>query len=297
MSWLSFSLLGYFFNAFATLLDKHLLSRRLPNAAIYTFYTGILSIGVVVLVPFGFSILPARTILLAFLAGTAFLVSFYFYYRSLRIWDASRVSPLVGIFSAIISLLNSQIVMGEHYTSHQLLAFAFLLGAALVLVFDQERGISIRWDVLGGVIIAAFFLSTMFALSKLVYRDSPFLSGFIWIRMGSALAALFLLIPQRMRKNILYSHAKVKKASMSLVVLNKVIGAVGFVVINYAVSLGSGALVNVLRSSEYVCVFLLVLASTALFPGFVHEKISRNSILQKSFGILLAGIGISFLLI
>ena len=295
MSWLSFALLGYFFNAFATLIDKHLLSHRLPNAVIYAFYTGILSAGVLVLAPFGFSLLPARVIVLAFAAGISFVVSFYFFYRTLSIWEASRVSPLVGIFSTIGTLLLSQVFLGEQLTVHEIFAFIFLLGAGLILVLEEERGVMIRWDVVGGALVAAFFLSVMFFLSKIVFLSSPFISGFIWIRLGSALGALCLLLPGNTRKIILHSHAQVKNSSLSLVVLNKVIGGMGFVVINYAVSLGSATLVNVLRASEYGFLFLLIMLTSAMVPNFVHEKISFTIAMQKVFGILLLGIGIGFL--
>lgn len=296
MSWLFFALGGYFLNAFATLIDKHLLSHRLPNAVIYTFYTGILSAGVLILAPFGLSLIPMWFLFLAFLAGSSFVTSFYFFYRTLRVWEASRVAPLVGIFSTIVTLFFSQFFLGEQFSPHESIAFVFLIGAGLLLVLEEERGVQIRWNVVGGAFAAAFFLSLMFFLSKMVFLHNPFISGFIWIRLGSALASLFLLIPTSTRRKIFHSHAAVQNSSLSLVVLNKVIGGMGFVVLNYAVSLGSTTLVNVLRASEYGFLFLLVIVSSTFLPGFVREEISAKAIFQKVFGILLAGIGIGFLL-
>lgn len=296
MPWISIALIGYFLNAVATLLDKHLLNRQLPNAALYTFYTGILSAGVVVLAPFGFFIPEPETLVLAGIAGGCFVVSWYFLYRTMRLWEASRVAPMAGIASMVLLFLHAHLIVREELTRTELLGFLFLLTGGILLVLVEDRRLYIRWDVAGGVLLAAVFFSIMLLVSKTVYDRTPFINAFIWIRLASALSAVLLLAPARTRSLILRSHAATRPAAQEMVVVNKFIGALGFITLNYAISIGPAVLINALRATEYAFLFLLVTGVSLAFPRFLHEETAPKAILQKIFGILLAGVGTAFLL-
>jgi hypothetical protein len=116
MSWLLLAIGSYFLSAFSSTVDKVLLRERIPQPHVYAFYSGILSIGVVVLLPVytfahafnGSSIaftgrtllLPWSTTLLALLAGGFFVPAIYFFYVALK-----RVTYLVSYQSLAAQLL------------------------------------------------------------------------------------------------------------------------------------------------------------------------------------------------
>ena len=51
--WLTLAILAYFSIALAAFLDKYILGGPLPSPKIYSFYTGLLSLSALLIVPFG----------------------------------------------------------------------------------------------------------------------------------------------------------------------------------------------------------------------------------------------------
>ena len=74
MSWVTVTLLAYFLFAFAFLVDKYLLTSLIKSPKLFTFYTGVLRVAVVLLIPFiDFSFPGIYQLVLSFLAGGFFL--------------------------------------------------------------------------------------------------------------------------------------------------------------------------------------------------------------------------------
>ena len=296
MWWIWMSVAAYFCNALVSVVDKTLLTaRRIPNPALYAFYTGILSVGVLGLTPFGMVALPVVVMVEALLGGILFLVSLYFFYKAVYGWEISRVAPIVGAFSAMTTLLLSVIFFGHEFSAGHLVAFVLLVAALVILSAEHVGKVVLRWRIIGFSVLSAVLLGAVFVLSKEVFLQAPFITGFVWLRMGSVVAALAMLAVPRLRRHMSATHSQVSSGSLWWVVANKVVGALGFVLLNIAIAYGSVAIVNALKASEYAFVFLFALLLGVIVPHLLKEKMTRGVIIQKVIGVALMAAGIASL--
>jgi len=133
MWWLLIVILANAFYALAFVIDKYIISRALPHPIVYTFYVGVLSIGVLVLIPFGFVFPSFNQILFALLAGLAQIVGYIFLYKALHLGEVSRIIPFIGGFLAIFTFILASSFIGERLTGQQFIAFILLVLGGLIL--------------------------------------------------------------------------------------------------------------------------------------------------------------------
>ncbi|MCH7882862.1 EamA family transporter [Patescibacteria group bacterium] len=296
MLWIPIAISSYFLSGLAATVDKVLLTRRIPNPLSYTFYVGLLSIGVFVLAPFGFSFLSPRTTFIAMISGISFLGALYFLYTALQRSEASRALPIIGAASPFFILLLSRFILGESVRLEQLIAFVlFIIGGILLSSKFQDKGMSYDRALILFSLTSAFFFALSFFLSKEVFKVTPFISGFIWTRLGSFVAALAMLGVPVFRHHIRFSSKATSTSSAGFFLANKGIGAVGFLLLNYAIALGPVSLVNAMKGFEYLFVFLFALFLTFSFPSILKESFAIRDLVTKLGGVAFIAIAFIFL--
>ena len=202
MIWLPIIIFAYLIFAVTSLIDKYLLTGP-PNPKSYSFYVGVLGISALVLVPFvGFSVPETSQILLSLLAGAIFVFAFFWFYTGLEKFEASKIVPAIGgilplfTFGLVYLLSGGQEILGFK----EIFAFFLLILGSVLINLERKRGITL--SSLKISVIAAFFFSLAFVLSKYVYLGQPFWSGFIWMRIGGLLAAFCFLLTKAVREEI-----------------------------------------------------------------------------------------------
>ena len=78
-------------------------------------------------------------------------------------------------------------------------------------------------------------------------------------------------------------------------VANKALAAGAFILLNYAISLGSVTVVNALQGTQYVWLLLLAAAVSAGWPKLFREELSRVAVWQKVAGVVLVSLGVALL--
>ena len=309
MNWLLIAVAAYLILAIVNLADKFLLEKVVPSAKTYTFLVGILGLAVIVIAPWFLEWPGVYLFLGNLIIGALFPGALLLLYRALKIGDASKVIPLIGGVVPIFTILLAFIFLGERFSSTQWLAIILLLLGTVMLAWlpaghslwskvliwcglkQKKNKIAVLTAIGAGVIFAAFFVGT-----KYLYGQQPFLSSFIWIRMGTFLACLFLLVPKNIRTEIFKGLKKLKGKHSILFFSNQGIAAVGFLLQNYAIFLGSVAIVNALQGVQYA--FLLVLAGliSVFFPKLLKESVSKMIIIQKIVAVVLISLGLYFII-
>jgi hypothetical protein len=66
--------------------------------------------------------------------------------------------------------------------------------------------------------------------------------------------------------------------------------------LNWAISLGSVAMVNVLQGVQYLFLIIFVLALSKLIPNVYKEEMGRDVVLQKLGGVVLVSYGLYILI-
>lgn len=297
MSWVFFAAIGYLLLAVAVLGDKLILRKVLPRPASYAFWQGVMSLGVLILIPFGFSILPGERIFLSFLSGGLFLYALYLFFHALRLADASRVQPIILSLTPLILFGLESYVLKTEFSANQIIAALFLIAGSVVLSFDFEKKEKAGYKIF---ILYSLGAAVLFALSaflmKELFVNEGFFNVLIWTRLGMFLGALSLLIFAGTRASI-FSSSKVMKSSKASggVLLNKVLGAVGTFFISLALSRGPATLVNALQGLQYAFLFAIAIGLYFFLPGVIRENLGRRAIIQKVSGMVLVSIGLFIL--
>lgn len=294
--WLIITIFSYLLNAIVSVIDKFLISKKIPEPVTYSFFIGILSIFALFLFPFGQIAIPSlETIFISIFTGILFILALLFFFQSLRVNEASRVVPIIGSFIAPLTVILSSLILKEKFSSQAILAIIFLIigGFLISFIFNKNRTSFIScWHL---VLLTSFIFALSFVLTKLIYSRESFVNGFIWIRIGSFIFALSFLIIKKTRKIIFESFKEVKKETSILFLANQGISAVSFLSLNFAISLGSVSLINSLQGLQYIFVFLMALLISKKYPYLFKEETNFQVIIQKIVGIILIFIGLFIL--
>jgi len=300
MSWLIFAILAYFILAAVFLVDKYLLTGPIADPKVYAFYIGFLGILVLFLIPFtGFYFPPGTQIILGLSAGAVFVWGLFWFYKTLRLFEASRVVPAIGGFIPLFTFgLIYLLTSGREVLTLQGLAAFILLVLGSILI-SIEKGKLSNVNSLKFSALAAFFLSLAFVMTKYVYLAQPFWNGFIWRSLGGFLMAIcfFLLFPQ-IKKEIFKKRERFPRRTAGLFLANQAAGAGAAILQNWAIFLAPLAfipVINALSGIQYAFLFVLAVILSLKFPRLWQEEISKAAVLQKITAILLIAVGLALL--
>jgi len=295
MNWIAVVLAGHFLNALAFLMDKFLLSsKRVPSPFVYAFFIGALGILALVLIPFGVVIPSSAEIIHALVAGATFIIALVFFFAGLKENEASRVVPLTGGFVPAFTFILAYFFLGERLGQTEILAFAALVSGGVLITLEHKGKGSARGYAYA--VIAAFVFAVSFVITKQVYLEQSFISGFVWSRLGGFLMALsFLLIPSARYGIFHQPKQKGTGATAALFFTGQAAGALGFVLVNYAISLASVSLVNAMQGAQYAFLLVMVILLSKKFPKVLSERLTGAALTQKVVAIILISVGIGLI--
>ena len=293
MDWILVAVAAYFLNAVTPLIDKFLLGDHIPNPTVYAFYVGLLSIVAVIMAPFGLIWPGTAQFLFSLVSGALFLFGLYVFFIALKRQEASRVVPVVGAFVPLVVSVLAYLWLGDRLDRYEMIAFVLLVSGGVLMSVEREtRRLSPR-----GVLVplaAAFLMGASYVLLKGLFGYQPFISSFVWTRVGTFLAALSLLIPSVSRRAIIHSTKALRVKTTGLFIFNKALGGVTYLLLNFAFFLGSVTLVNAMQGVQYLFLFLFTVILSRFFPKVLKEELTTSVVVQKLAAILIitAGLGV-----
>ncbi len=283
MLWFYLAIIAYVLNAIVFVVDKYLLSAPIPKPISYSFWVSILSLAVIVLLPFGVYWVNFNYFFISFLSGAAFFLFLVFLYKAIKKTDISVASTKIGVLGVIFTYIFSVLILRDYFSGLDIIALGFMV-AGILFIGKTGKGVWLE-ALISGV---AFGASTV--LLKLIFNYSTFLNGFFWTRIGLVGAALLILIHPTTRKEVSLSFKNSPHSSMFIFFVNKIIAGIGFALLYVAIKLGNVAVVNALLSVQFVFIFILALIFRNKIPG-ISEDIKGIILLEKLAGIALIGVG------
>jgi len=291
MLWFWVVFASQFANAGAQILDKFLLTKKFPRVSVLTFWTAVWNLLGVVFIFWDFVFFPGWTILiLALLSGVFFTIALQFLYSALKTGEASHIGPLVGGIVPIVSFIASYFWLHERLSGFQLFAIGLLVLGTLLISFEKSRKhngwhIGMVWGIIAGL-----FFGLSYVLTRGVFLQTTFSTGFVWARIGGFVAALPLLLSPLVRGDI-FVNTKAKKAKLEsgliVLIINKTLAVIYFLGMNYALSLASATVVNALAGLQYAIMFLMIYICTKTVPKFFQEQFTRREIAMQVLAILI----------
>jgi drug/metabolite transporter (DMT)-like permease len=289
MNYVILAIIGWAIFGIVSVIEKFLLDKPLNNVVVYTFYTGIFSIiPIVAFSPF-IRIHSFGHLFFDLLCGFIFVIAQYFLFKGIMTGDISEVIPVTGAFTPIFSLIILNYGFGIALTRQQFIAFVLLvLGTFLISYRYGKFNKNIIWPL-----ISALFLAIYYSLVKKAF--APFLDNYSLVRMGTFVGALFLLGSPAVRQGIKDMTKTVKKSTSGLFLTKEIAAGGGFVLLNYAISVGNPAIANALQGFEFVLIFALALIFSRYFPNVLKEQTDKKSVIQKTIAIIILFIGLLIL--
>jgi len=300
--WILISVVSYFLTAINSVVDKYILNKPVGSPLAYAFYVGLFSIFSVVLTPFGFEWPGITQFFAALSVGAVFLLALITFFTALQIDEASRIVSIVGGSTPVFIIILSSFIFDHTFALNEIFALIFLILGSLAISAkrDQKCGIFEFYNYqcvqsTQVAVLSAFFFALFFVFAKFVFLNQPFVSGFVWTRIGSFLAALVLFSIPTNRKIIMNTTKKVGAKIGSLFILNKAIAGVAFFMLNYAIFLGNIAIVNALEGVKYAFVLLFTYILSIWFPKILKEDTDKWVMFQKIVAVTLIGAGLTVL--
>ena len=246
------------------------------------------------LIPFGFTVPAMPEIWRALAAGGTFILALIWFYAALKQNEASRVVPLVGGLVPLFTFVLAYFYLGERLANNQILGFvALVVGGVLITLDKKGKGSATGYLY---AVIAAFVFAVSFVLTKQVFIEQNFVSGFVWSRIGGFLLALLILLIPKERHAIFHPEkTKQGRNIFALFIGGQIAGALGFVLVNYAISLASVSLVNAMQGVQYVFLLIAIAFLGRKFPKVLSEKLSGGVLVQKLAAIVLISLGIGLI--
>jgi drug/metabolite transporter (DMT)-like permease len=311
MSWIFVALLAYLFLAISNLTDKFLVDKVLSSSKAYVFIACIVGGVTILAAPWFLSWPGIYWLIIDLLSGGVFAVALWMLYEALRRGEASQTIVFVGGLTPVFSVIFSILFFGEQYSVNEWIGISCLLvGIFIIALIPKERHFyarvmaklkitqNFKTGSLAFALYSALAYSVYFITTKYAYSSQPFVSVFIWARIGAALFVLTFLIRKSDRKLVLNAFQQPKQNNNKfLVLINQGLGSLGFILENYAIYLGSVALVNALQGAQYAFILVVSTILAVLSPKLLKETFSWKNFLQKLAAVIIIGFGLYFILV
>ncbi len=253
MSWFLAAIAAQFALGSSAVFDKLILKNSYHNPAGYTFWLGIMGLAALALIPFGFTLTTAP-ILIGLLAGVVFMFALLFLYFALFGGEASSTIPLIGALSAIITLVWSYLLLHLGLNLLELFSFALLIIGGIFLAVTEPK--NVRRKVILFAIVSSLLFGLANTLTKATFLEANFVTAFVWIKIGAGLTAFSFLLVSSARKRILRPDHKDKFHNRWGYVANRILAGAGSILLYFAFSLGSPALIAATANLQYAFIFL-----------------------------------------
>jgi len=282
MFWFLVAILGYVSFAIVFLLDKVIVSDKLGEPVVYTFYSTIYMFGALLALPFlGWQLLSGVDWLWALLSGITFGFGLWSLFKALQRDETSHISPFNGAFVTIFVYFFSNFFLGESLTPYSQAGVIILVFSALLLSFQKTKkrqtfSMGFFWAILSGLLFAISHV-----LAKYLYGIYPFWSTLVWTKAFVGVVGLFTLfsplVHKKFAKKIVKKQTK-KSNTAFLIIVDKILAVVGVVCIQYAIALGSVTVVNALIGVQYVLMFVLIVFFSKFFPKIFSEYFTKEEL-------------------
>lgn len=292
MSFLPFAIIGYALVGGSLLINKIQIQTRQISPISYTFYTGIFQGFALLLIPFGFNLnFSQEALFSAIFSGVLFVLALYTLFSALNMSELSIVGPLVGALNPLFSLLLGAFFLNQFLTPIQLSAFFVLLFGAAVLTANLWISRLTFNRPLLMMVLAGFLFSLSYVFLRETFLQTSFLNGLILSRLSAAVFALiFLLFIPKLK----YQQS-VSSGQKLLFLLGQVASGGANLMIFFAVSLASPALVNSLFGAQYLVILAAALLLYKNHPKLLDERLSKGVIIQKTLGAAILSFGVYLL--
>ncbi|MBT7902755.1 EamA family transporter [Candidatus Woesearchaeota archaeon] len=292
-SWLIFGLIPPALWAICNLVDSKLRTKYIKDDFLLTAVAGIVGLLVFVLVPFKGMSFPGWSIaLIALGTGILYIYAMVPYFKALSFEDASSVI-LLWFIAQIIVPFGAKFFLNESLVVSQYVGFGLVLIGGLLISIkrDSLKKLTVS-KALFLMLLSGVLLDVYYMLEKYVYQHESFWNGFFWIRLGSFVGALTIILMPKYWCQFKKLAINFKSKSWKLVFSTEIINIIALISIGYAISIGSVSLVISLINFQPLFILILVIILSKFFPHLYEENLDKKTLTFKIIAVILLVIGL-----
>ncbi len=287
--WVLLSILASLMWTLSNIIDKYVLTKWVKSPfvnSIIMCIVGLLASLIVYLFQ-GFSPLSYFNILLAFIAGTLYIVANLLYFKAVRIEEISKVAPLFFL-SSLFVVIMAAVFLGEVFTPIKYLGISLLIIGA-VLISSKNLKFSFG-KALWIMVLSSLSLAFYSVIIKYLLGFADFWTVFSYAKIG----AVFILIP------VFYfgvSHLRSStrehgKKVVGAIAVSEIITVIGILLVTAAASIGYITLVNAIGSLQPFFVLAFAVALSIFYPKILKEVIGKSAVALKLIAIAMMFVGV-----
>ncbi len=209
---------------------------------------------------------------------------------------STKFVPFIGAVTAVGVFGISSAILGESFSSIQVAGIALLIFASFLFSYEKDNGQPTRHAGFGWALLSGLLFAVSHVAAKHFYGDYSFLTGLVWTKGLVGIVALFAFFGMRSERAIASEGPSGKSSSVWLVIADKVLAIAGTLAIQYAIAIGSVAIVSGLVGLQYALILVFAFVSTVFAPRFFSEHFTRKEVAFEVIAIILVVAGIYLLI-
>ena len=288
--------IGFAMLSVVSIFDKYILSKKATVPSLYTFFNSIFYLVLGLLLPF--IVLPGDIAAWAFAVSAGFfeILALWLMYKGVEKGEVSHVGPLVGAVVPLFTIFIGRFFLHEILSFNQYFAVGLLVAGSLLIAFEKrKKGQGFHAGTFWGFLAGLAFASSLVSV-KFLYLRVDFITGIILAWFFSGVCGLFFLFSKSVRGYFKEKTVRNKNNRFIFIAINMVLGTVGVILVQWAISLGSVTVVNSLEGVRYGLLVLLVAILSNFFPKIFKEEQTAWEWVQEALAVLLIAIGLIILI-
>ncbi|MFH1511416.1 MAG: EamA family transporter [Candidatus Woesearchaeota archaeon] len=292
MNYVLLTIIGTTLLSIIYIIDKYVISSTSMKPWSFAILVSMLECSIFLAVPFfGLQVPDIRVIVFSLVVGASFILSVAAYGKAMLLDDASRVVPLLQL-SPIFVFMLSFIFLGERLALPVILGVFFLIVGAFVISTERTKGVfrlrpALYFAAMNSVVVAAATVCQKYLLS-----DMPPFDLLVWMRIGSLVPALLLLLVPTIRRDTYSVWQSMRKPKQLVFFSNEALTVIALIVIIQALSIAPASVISALWGFQLVTMFLFTILITVFLPKIISEDLSKKVLLQKGIAIAIMFVGL-----
>jgi drug/metabolite transporter (DMT)-like permease len=299
LNWTSTAILSAAIQGAVSIIDSHLISKRMPGLQSFLLPVGIILLifGLIVFylfpLPEGTDILPILVAIAAGLLRTAGVVITLY---NLTREEVSRVIPITYTYPVFVAIIAIPL-LGESLGYLQWLAIIIVVAGAIIV--SAEKSPSGTTSSLSSPFLLLFVASLLFALSdiftKYVLAYISFWNVYSLAAFGVSVSFLIISIRPGPIKQL--RDMKRRSSAMALLIFDEMLALLGAVLQFWAMARGPVSLVSTIAGTRPVFVAIYSIILSFVLPGFLIKGGASDAMALRltAIAMIVGGVSIIYL--
>jgi transporter family protein len=281
--WILFTILAALVWSINNVFDKITVAKYIKKPIVPVIIGGFVSLlFCLIILANNFVFISTWQFFLSFLIGITCFTGTLFYFKAIKIEEASRVVPLFALTLVWIAILAG-IFLGEVFDLYKYFGIFIIFLGAILISIGKKLKFSKKSFIY--MVSSTLIFSVYNILVKYLMRDLDYWTVFAYSRLMIFMIVIPFFVYYFSDMKELIERYKIK--AVGLISFSQALSLVGVILFCTALSSGFLTLVEGVVSLQYLFVFIIFFILSILFPKLIKEEISKSIVFLKLVAIVM----------